>query len=315
MSKNNLIISLVLLLFLSINIFAQDSPQTQSPDNGEAIKIDSQLVVVDVSVLDKNRNFVPGLTNKDFKVYDEQKEQTVELFKNERVPVSFGLLVDTSGSMRFKIKSVVAAAKELLKLCRPDDEIFIMDMKDTLHIKLAQPFTNNFEQVSKALEDLFTGGGTALLDGIAQAVDYAKEKGNNRRRAVVVMSDGDERESQLKVDQLITKLRQAEVQVYLMGFPDGFVTSADKFIDVTPNKSKNLLKKIAEESGGQAFFPQALSEVTPITTKINEELRAQYIIGYAPNTPPDGRWHRLLVKLADKKKSYTVRTRTGYYSK
>lgn len=296
------------------NNFAPAHNNANADATDKVISINSELVVIDVSVMDKKRNFIAGLDKSSFRVFEDQVEQQIELFSQERAPMSIGLVIDTSGSMRFKLRTVLQAAKELVKLCRPGDEIFVVDMKDSLRIRIAQPVTGDFELANKALDRMFSSGGTALLDGILAAGKYAQEQATNRRRALVVMSDGDERDSTIKLDDMLDEVREMDVQVYLMGFPEGIVKNDGAFMEASSGKARSLLRKIAEESGGQAFFPEALQEITPIATKIGEELRAQYTIGYYPNSEKrDGRFHRLHVKLADKGgKKYSVRTRSGY---
>ncbi len=285
-------------------------------DNAEKVlRINSDLVVVDVSVLDSKRNFVAGLDRSSFHIYEDQIEQHIEFFSKESVPVSLGILIDTSGSMRFKLNAVLAAAKEFIKLCRPGDEVFIVDMKDSQRIRFVQPYTANFAEASKAIDKMFANGGTALLDGISKAAQYAQEKASNRRRALIVMTDGDERDSVMKSGQLYDQLREDNVQIYLMGFPEGFVSGDGIFIDASPSRARKLLQKIAEESGGQAYFPTTLDEIAPIASKIGEELRAQYTIGYYPsNEHHDANFRRLRVKLTDNKHKFAVRTRTGYFA-
>ncbi|MEW6731244.1 MAG: VWA domain-containing protein [Acidobacteriota bacterium] len=300
------------------NQFKTSQPDNNSvavPASDQVLEVKSELVLIDVSVQDKDRNFIAGLGRGNFRVFDEQVEQQIEIFSSDNVPVSFGIVIDTSGSMRFKLKTVISAAKELLGRCRPGDEVFIVDMKDPLRIRFVQPFTSNVSEAIAKLDNMYSSGGTALLDGISAAGQYADQQAKNRRRALVVMSDGDERDSSIKVSDMIDQLRELNVQVYMIGFPEGFVDSKGTFLESTAGKAKGLLKKVAEETGGQAFFPDSLDEVSIISGKINEGLRSQYILGYYPsNDKRDGRWHRLQVKLSDTKKKYAVRTRSGYFA-
>jgi Ca-activated chloride channel homolog len=322
---------MAVVLLLTTTVFAQqeafqqeafvNNSNDKANDKADAssdnvLKVDSELVLIDVTVLDKNRNFVPGLDKSSFHIYEDQVQQQIEIFSKESAPVSFGFVIDTSGSMRFKLKTVIESAKKLLELCRPGDEVFIVDMKDNLRIRFAQPFTTNFDEARAKLDKMYPSGGTALLDGIAAAGKYAQEHSSNRRRALIVMSDGDERDSTLKMEQLLDQVREMNLQVYLMGFPEGFINADGAFVETPRGKAKNLMKKIAEETGGQAFFPASLNEISPLTVKIGQELRSQYTMGYYPNGEDKaGQFHRLQVKLADKNQKFAVRTRNGYTSK
>lgn len=304
---------LIIIIIVFVNtVFAQ---QTPDKTNEEMVFSDStEVVLLDVAVVDKNGNFIPELTKMDFQVYEDKKEQKLDFFSQENVPISFGLVIDTSGSMRFKLPMVLAAAKEMLKFCRAEDEVFIINMKDDQNIKIVQPFTQNFVEASKVVDKFLPGGGTALLDGIAQANQYAELNAKNRRQALIIMSDGDDRSSTIEKDQLINQLRTTNTQVYLLGFPEGFVTNDGKFIDYTLPKAKKLLNKIAEESGGETFFPTSLAEILPILKKVCSDVRAQYTIGYYPAKSNDSRWHTIEVKLTNKKFKYIVRTRPGYFA-
>lgn len=310
MKKFFLLANLVILLFSS-TIFAQD-PKNQ--DDEYVLPINTNLVFLDLTVLDKNGNFVSGLKPQDLKVYEDKIEQKVEIFTQENVPISFGLVIDTSGSMRFKLPMVVNAAKEMLKRCQKGDEVFIISMKDAPNISLVQPYTDDFPSASKALDKFIFGGGTALLDGISDATEYAQAKAKNRRKALIIMSDGDDRSSTVEREKLISELRVSNSQVYLLGFPEGFVAPDGKFIDYTLPKAKKLLKKIAEESGGETFFPTSMTEIFPILDRICVDLRTQYTVGYYKDDY-DGRYHSLEVKLTDKKSKHTIRTRSGYIAK
>src|SRR4026207_2248710 len=130
------------------------------------LKIDSDLVLINISVLDDRRNFVPGLGKNDFRVFDDQVEQDIELFSKENVPVSFGIVIDTSGSMRHKLPKVISAANRLLDICRPGDEVFVVDMRVSIRILFVQPYTTNIEEARCKLAHMYSSGGTALLDGI-----------------------------------------------------------------------------------------------------------------------------------------------------
>jgi Ca-activated chloride channel family protein len=316
MKKIFLTIILFVTFAINLVVMAQNPTSNhQTTQEDTILKFQTDLIILNVTVQDKNGSFVSGLKADDFQVFDNKTPEKISFFSQESVPISLGLIIDTSGSMRFKLPMVIAAAKEMLKACKAEDEVFIVNMKDAGNIKLVQPYTSNFNQINKILNDFVAGGGTALLDGISRASNYSEEKSKNRRRALVVMSDGDDRSSTLNQEQLIKQLRQANTQVYLLGFPEGFVAPDGKFIDYSLPKAKKLLKKISEESGGETYFPTSLTELTPILDKTFEDLRTQYTIGYYPmNAANDKSWHSLEVRLKDKKLKYTIRTKTGYFA-
>lgn len=318
--------TLLLLALIAevVSVSGQDSlpppppppPSKQKPVEGEedVIKIKSELVLIDVTVLDRNNKFVKGLDRSRFQVFEDQIQQNIEFFSQEEVPISYGIVIDTSGSMRRRLNTVIKAAKSLVALSKPGDEVFIVDMKDSQNIELIEEFTTNFDDANYALENMVAGGGTSLLDGIVVSGEYAT-KGQNRRKALVVISDGDERDSTYTVDQTLDKIREYDVQLYLVGFPDDLSEDAGLFKRSPKKRAVELINKLAAESGGQAYFPKDLYEIEPIAQKIGSDLRSQYTIGYYPsNQKQDGSFRRIQVRLQDNKDQLAVRTRSGYYA-
>ncbi|MBI4852879.1 MAG: VWA domain-containing protein [Acidobacteria bacterium] len=337
-SKRILTISLTLLLALAIldlPITLAQNPQDlppppppppkEKPNRGNrgsnidieqedtTIKIDSELVVLDVSILDKNNKFITGIQQNKFQVYEDQIAQKIEFFSQEEVPISYGIVIDTSGSMRKRLPTVIKAAKTLIALSRPGDEVFIVDMKDTSNIELLEDFTTSMEDANDALDNMVSGGGTALLDGVVVSSEYAKG-GKHRRKALLVISDGDERDSTFTVDQTLDKLREFDVQLYMIGFPDEVAEDSGLFKRSPRKKAIELINKLTTESGGQAYFPRDLADLEPIAKKIGADLRSQYSIGYYPsNGKQDGTFRKLKVVL-NENKDYAVRTRSGYFA-
>lgn len=285
----------------------------QEDGSGDTIKVDTDLVVLDVSVIDKNNKFVKGIPEGKFQLFEDQVAQKIELFSQDEVPISYGIVIDTSGSMRRRLSTVIKAAKTLLELSRNGDEVFIVDMKDSQNIELLEDFTTSQDDANDALDNMVAGGGTSLLDGIVVTGEHAR-KGKNRRKAIVVISDGDERDSTYSVDQTLDKLREYDVQLYMIGFTDELSEDAGLFKRSPKKKATELINKLAAESGGQAYFPRDLSDLVPIAQKIGSDLRSQYSIGYYPsNEKRDGTFRKVQVKLADTKE-FAVRSRSGYYA-
>ncbi|MBL8152135.1 MAG: VWA domain-containing protein, partial [Blastocatellia bacterium] len=209
---------MTLIIFLLLTVFTLDLPvsgqnslppppppppekkneKTDKEDEG-TIKIRADLVLIDVTVLDKNNKFVKGLDRNKFQVYEDQILQNVEFFSQDQVPISYGIVLDTSGSMRRRLPTVIKAAKSLIQLSKPDDEVFIVDMKDSQNIELIEDLTTNLDDANDALDNMVAGGGTSLLDGIVVSGEHAKQ-GKHRRKALVVISDGDERDSTYSAD-------------------------------------------------------------------------------------------------------------------
>jgi Ca-activated chloride channel homolog len=289
--------------------------ERQSQDTiGESIKIPTEMVQLDVKVTDQNGRSIPGLTKNDFVVYEDKVSQSIESVSSEEAPVSMGLVIDTSGSMRPKIVTVSDAARSLIRRMRPHDEAFLAQFKT--EAELVQEFTSDRRELEDALGHLSVNGGTALLDAIIATADHAQEKGKRRRKALVVITDGVEKNSSAKEKEVMETMKEDEVQVYLVGFVDD--EQSGGFFGGSPaRKAKELLIRLAEDSGGRAFFPTDVSETPAIAEQIAKDLRAQYVISYYPNNDRrDGVFHtvRVVVNHGDNRK-LIARTRQGYYAR
>jgi Ca-activated chloride channel family protein len=272
------------------------------------------MVQLDVKVTDQNGRSIPGLTKNDFVVYEDKISQSIESVSSEEAPVSMGVVIDTSGSMRPKIVTVSDAARGLIRQMRPDDEAFLAQFKT--EAELVKDFTSSRRELEDALGHLSVNGGTALLDAIIATADHAHEKGKRRRKALVVITDGVEKNSSAKEKEVMETMKEDEVQVYLVGFVDE-EQSGGFFGGSHARKAKELLIRLAEDSGGRAFFPTDVSETPAIAEQIAKDLRAQYVISYYPNNDRrDGVFHtvRVVVNHGDNRK-LIARTRQGYYAR
>src|SRR5215510_8912068 len=298
----------------------KESQRQEALAEGEAqdtgvlsIKIPTEMVQLDVKARDQDGRSVPGLTKNDFVVYEDKISQSIESVNSEEAPVSMGLVIDTSSSMRPKIYTVSDAASGLIKQMRPDDEAFLAQFKNDA--ELLQEFTSNRRELDDALGHLNVNGGTALLDAIIATADHAHEKGKRRRKALIVITDGVEKNSSVKEKEVIEVMKEDEVQLYLVGFVDK-VEPGDLFGRSPAKKAKDLLIRLADDSGGRGFFPADASETPGIAAQIAKDLREQYVISYYPsNDKHDGSFRsvRVMVDHGDKRK-LIARTRQGYYA-
>jgi Ca-activated chloride channel family protein len=292
-----------------------EADQGKDLDNDSTIKIPTELVLLDVTVIDQNNRPVFTLTKDDFTVYEDKVKQEIENVSREEVPISVGLVIDTSGSMRTKLQTVSDAALGLVRQLRPHDEAFIAQFK--AEPELVQDFTQDKRELEDALGELFTGGGTSLLDAIIATADYAHEKGKQRRKALVIITDGLEKNSSVKEKEVMDAIKEDLVQVYLVGFIDEAEDAAGIFGKSPAKKAKELLNRLAEDSGGRAFFPKDVSEMAAIAKQIAEDLRTQYVISYYPsNANRDGAFRsvRVVINPKDSRK-LIARTRQGYYAR
>lgn len=287
----------------------------QIVDKDGTIEIKTELVELDVTVVDQNNTPFMNLKKEDFSVYEDKVKQTINNVSREEVPVSFGLVIDTSGSMRSKLQTVSDAAVSLIKQMRLDDEAFVASFK--AEPELIQDFTADRRELEDAISELYTSGGTALLDAIIATADYAHEKGKRRRKALVVVSDGVEKNSSVKEKDVMEALKEDEVQVYLVGFIDEEMEEKSLFGKSPAKKAKDLLSRIADDSGGRAYFPKDISEIPAIAAQIAKDLRTQYVVSYYPaNENRDGTFRTVQVSVNSQgARKLIARTRRGYYAR
>jgi len=273
-----------------------------------------------VRVIDRNNRPINNVTKNEFRVFEDGVVQPIESFTREEVPISYGLAVDTSGSLRSQLPTVIEAGKSIINSNKPGDETFLVRFISSDKIETVQDFTANKELLSDGLDSFYVEGGqTAIIDAVYLSAEHVSEykKGNDgdrRRRALIVITDGEDRNSFYKQEQLFARLREEDVQIFVIGF----VNELDKeagFIRKSPrDKAVNLINKLAEETGGRAFFPESVAELPQIANEIIRDLRTQYVISYNPtNKTPDGTYRAIKVTV-DQPTSSEKRialTRTG----
>ena len=273
---------------------------------GEVVRVNTELVTLNVRVIDRNNRPIDNVRENEFHVYEDGVEQPLEFFSREEVPISYGLAVDTSGSLRTQLQSVIDAGKSIINTNKPGDETFLVRFISSDKIETVQDFTSNQDLLVDALDGLYVEGGqTAVIDAVYLAAErlaeYKKGDDNDRRRrALIVVTDGEDRVSFYKQEQLFARLREQDVQIYVIGF----VNELDKeggFIRKSPReRSVNLINKLASETGGRAFFPQSIADLPQIANEIVRDLRTQYIVAYNPtNKARDGSYRAIKVAVAE----------------
>jgi Ca-activated chloride channel family protein len=276
-----------------------------SPEDVAIFSTDTRLVLLPVTVVDKNGKLLTTIPQSAFKVYENGVEQPLKLFRREDVPVSMGIVIDNSGSMRDKRSKVAAAALALVKESNPQDEVFIVDFNDAPY--LDAPFTNDIKKLEETLDKIDSRGGTAMRDAISLSIDYVKEKGKKDKKVLLVVTDGNDNSSDETLEQLVRKAQKSEVLIYSIGLLN----------EEEPREAraaKRALKALAEASGGLDYYPKDLAEVEKITPEVAKEIRNQYMLAYSPaNQNLDGTFRQIRVTVNGFGKP-VVRTRNGYYS-
>jgi Ca-activated chloride channel family protein len=281
-----------------------------------------QPVRLNVIVTDKeSNNLVADLRKEDFRVEEDGVPQTITSFAREELPVSYALVVDNSGSTRTVLEHLINAGGNLIAANKPADEAMIVRFVSSDKISVMQDFTGNQTALMRALDGMFVEGGqTALVDAVymsAEKVGERRKDESERRRALILLSDGEDRLSYYKLSELQKLLRQNDVQVFVVGLVAILPNNPGFTRKSAQEKARILLDTLAEESGGHAFYPKNVKELQDAIGAITRELRTQYVIGYQPsNTARDGKFRKIQVKLNEAAgggaAKRTVRVRAGY---
>jgi len=282
------------------------TPEEPEIDEGSTIVVNTELVTLNVRVIDRNNRPINNVRENEFHVFEDGVPQPIESFTREEVPISYGLAIDTSQSLRSQIQAVIDAGKSIVNSNKPGDETFLVRFISSDKIETLQDFTANKDLLMDGLDDLYVEGGqTAVIDAVYLSAEHVAEykKGDDsdrRRRALIVITDGEDRSSFYSQEKLFARLREEDVQIYVIGF----VNELDKeaaFIKKSPReKAVNLINKLATETGGRAFFPESISELPQIANEIVRDLRTQYVLAYNPtNKLRDGTFRSIKVAVDD----------------
>jgi VWFA-related protein len=285
------------------------APTIPQDDTGTVFRSDTRLVVLHTTVVDKNGHLVTDLPKEAFTVYENGQPQPIKSFKREDVPVSMGLIIDNSGSMRDKRAKVEAASLALVKDSNKDDEVFVVNFNDEAFLDNphGKDFTNNIKELEEALTRIDSRGGTAMRDAIRMSIDHVKEKGHKDKKVLVVVTDGNDNSSVISLENLVKASQQSEVLIYSVG-----LLSEEERREA--KRAERALNDLAQATGGEAFFPKDASEVERIAHQVARDIRNQYTIQYTPtNQAMDGSFRAIKVSVKAPGNP-TARTRSGYYA-
>ena len=281
------------------------------PEFRIGVKVD--LVSLYASVVDKDNHFISGLERSRFRVFEDGVEQKIESFAQEDVPISMGIVLDLSGSMLDKIWQVNRAALAFIQAGNPGDELFLIGFND--RVELLQDYTGDIDEISDALENTVVAGGTHLYDAVYLGVEKA-QAGSRSKKALVVITDGDDKASYYSLKELISKIRESNVQVFCVGLLDDMPKKGifSRWSNSEEKKYHDALASISEETGGNAFFLRESTGIRGIVDEIARDLRGQYSIGYfSSNTARDGTYRTVKIELTGNKTGgMKIRHRRGY---
>jgi VWFA-related protein len=280
-------------------------------DHGYTLRRDVEEVVLNATVLDDHNKLVMNLTQPDFKVTEDGVPQTIISFLHEDIPVSMGILVDNSGSMRDKRQAVNSAAVDLVKASNKDDEAFIVNFSDEAYID--QDFTSDIGKLRDGLAHIDSKGGTALYDAVVASADQLAKGAKRPKQVLLVITDGEDNASVMSLEQTIQRIQALQGPVvYSIG-----LLFKDEGGGREARRAKRALQMLSSETGGVAFFPKTLDDVDAIAAEVARDIRSQYTIGYHSTKPASLGGYRL-VKVEAHASGFgklIVRTRTGYYPK
>jgi Ca-activated chloride channel family protein len=274
-------------------------------NNGFIIRKNVDEVQLHATVMDNKHHLVTDLVKNDFEIFENGQPQKIKYFDRRDIPVSLGIVIDNSGSMRDKRPAVNQAALNLVKASNPNDEVFIVNFNDEYY--LDQDFTNNIKKLEDGLEKIDSRGGTALYDAVVASADHLEKNAKLDKRVILVVTDGEDNASRESLEQAIRRLAVDNgPTVYTIGLLG----------DDHQKRARRALQELADRTGGIAFFPKDLREVDSITREVAHDIRNQYILVYKPDVPQNQGGYRV-VKVEAKAPGHGklfVRTRTGYYA-
>src|SRR5712692_1548860 len=290
---------------------APPPPPGQSATVGQdsRIRVDVNLVVLHTTVLDDRGRFADGLKQENFRILEDKVEQKLSVFKREDIPVSMGLVIDNSGSMRDKRPRVNQAAITLVEASNPQDEAFVVNFNDDFYLDLDKDFTNSIPELKEALERIDSRGSTALYDAIIGSIDHLK-KGSKDKHVLLVVTDGEDNTSRNSLEKAIREIQKTDTVIYTIGL----LSQESK---KNAKRAKKALEEISLASGGLSYFPENVDDVHNICRQVAHDIRNQYTLAYYPsNSKRDGTFRAVQVEVIPPhgRGKLVARTRNGYYA-
>jgi Ca-activated chloride channel homolog len=283
------------------------SQEEQVQEDRYQFRVTVDLISLSVTVTDARSRFVTELLQKDFSVYEDGISQEISVFSQENLPIRMLLLVDTSASMDEKMTFAQEAAVNFVKTMKADDLTEVIEFGSKP--RTLQPFTADTEKLARAIRMTQAGGTTSLYNALYIALkNLSRRREDIRRQAIVVLSDGEDTSSLVSFEQVMELTKDTDVVIYTISLRKASTRRGRAF-----SEAEHVLKKLAEETGGQWFFPNEIQELDSVYERIANELKSQYNLGYVSNNPKrDGSWRRVVVQTAIP--DLIVRTKLGYYA-
>ena len=283
----------------------------QAPQKPEIFKAAVDIVSLNVTVVDTQNHYLTDITEQEFSVFEDGAKQELAFFNRSSLPIALSLLVDTSASMESRLPIAQEAAIGFARKLRPQDLAQVVDFDS--RVEITQNFTNDIPELEKAIRATTAGGSTSLNNALYISLkELAKIKARSqdevRRRAIIVLSDGEDTSSLVSYEEVLDLAKRSETAIYTIGLQPRDSTQSKGF-----REAEFVLRQFAQETGGRAFFPSRAEDLKDVYGQIADELSSQYTIGYASkNNRRDGSWRRIAVQVA--RANAVVRTKRGYYA-
>lgn len=292
-----------------VSVSAQP-PQVRRPAD-QVFRAAVEMVSLNVTVTDQKHHYLTDLDSKDFSIFEDGAKQDITYFNRTTLPIALSLLLDTSASMESRMATAQDAAIGFARKLRPQDLAQVVDF-DT-RVEILQNFTTDAAALETAIRNTAAGGSTSMYNALYISLKelvkvQAKSDDDVRRRAVVLLSDGEDTSSLVTYEEVLDLAKRSATTIYTIG-----LQSRETSISKGFREAEFVLRQLAQETGGRAFFPQRAEDLTAIYGEIADELASQYVIGYASTNPKrDGAWRRLNVLVA--RQGSTARTKRGYFA-
>lgn len=299
------VVSVALLLSCAVAYAGPPQPAQSNPTDQGTISVETALVVLPVRVTGSDGDFISGLTQEQFRVYENGRGQPITLFRQEDTAVTVGLVVDHSRSMAPKLPGISAAVSAFAQSSNPDDEMFVVDFSDKVSVELpgGKPFTSNPRELAQAVSAVSARGMTALYDAVAEGLNHL-QLGRWDKKALIIVSDGGDNASGRKYADVLNLAHRSQAVIY-----------AIVLIGASEEENPGILMRLCKDTGGLAFFPSGEQSVSDISKIIARDLREQYTLGFTPVKRTGDAYRKIHVDVtAPGRSKLLVRTRAGYYA-
>jgi Ca-activated chloride channel family protein len=302
--------ALTLVIAVAFGVTARTAPSAPGQQR-QVFRAGIDVVSLNVTVVDTENHYVTDLTEDDFAVYEDGARQELIFFNRRSMPIALSLLIDTSASMENRLQIAQEAAVGFARKLRPQDFAQVVDFDS--RVEITQDFTNNAAELERAIRSTVAGGSTSLHNAIYISLKElakirAKSEEDVRRRAIIVLSDGEDTSSLVTYEEVLDLAKRSETTLYTIGLQPRDAPASKGF-----REAEFVLRQLAQETGGRAFFINRVEELKGVYGTISDELSSQYTLGYASkNGRRDGAWRRVVVQVA--RAGAVARTKRGYYA-